>query len=102
MFAAQLPDGGRWRLDYHLPNRERYRSMGSPTSRYGTQGRYDLRLVSADGPAVTLEFDASIAAPGWNHVGDFDLPSGAVRLIVSNQTDGEVVIADAIRWLPVP
>ena len=101
VFTAHLPDGGRWRLDYHLPNRERYRSMGTPTSRYGTQGRYDLRLVSADGPVI-LEFDASIAAPGWNHVGDFDLPSGPVRLVVSNQTEGEVVIADAIRWLPVP
>ena len=48
-----------------------------------------------------IEFDGSIAAEGWNHLGDFDLQSPHVALVVTDQTDGEVVVADAIRWRPL-
>ena len=63
-------------------------------------GRYDL-TVSAGQRAWSLEFDSSAAERGWNDLGTFDLSAGTVRLRVSDATDGESVIADAIRWIPV-
>ncbi len=59
------------------------------------------------GPAGTrrkstrIEFDGRDAVAGWNHLGDFDLESPQVSLVVTDRTDGEVVVADAIRWRPI-
>ena len=46
----------------------------------------------------TLDFDADLGETGWNKLGEYDVPGGQTRLEVSNVTNGEVVIADAIRW----
>ena len=120
-FTARLPHAGRWRLDYHLPS-------GAPRNRAGQRrvavtigagsvnvdvgdfwqerrGPYDMRLI-ADGTRSKIEFDGAAAAGGWNNLGEFELDTGEVRLVVSNKSIGEngdayTVVADAIRWLPV-
>ena len=113
-FAAQLPHAGRWRLDYHLPGAEVAELEGSVGMliRWARAthklGRYEMALLentAAETPAsetrTPLEFDGSIAEEGWNHIGDFDLQSTNVALVVTDRTDGDVVIADAIRWRPL-
>ena len=100
-FAADLPAGGQWRLDYHLPGA----SVSEGDSRRSFEwmrfndsfGSYDIR-VTAGGREQAVTFDAATAVPGWNDLGIFDLPAGAVQLSVSDKTTGEVVVADAIRW----
>ena len=52
----------------------------------------------AGGERRKLEFDASAAESGWNSLGEFELPVGEARVLVSDETSGRVVIADAIRW----
>ena len=110
IFTAQLPTG-RWRLDYHLPEL-RYTNasvrVGRAASvvtnverRTGWQyGSYDMRITTA-AEETSVEFDGAAAEPGWNRIGDYDLPGGEVRLVISNQTSGDYVIADAVRWQPV-
>lgn len=98
VFTVHLPSGGRWRLDYHMPGRTVRGSSGA--GKYDDQGRYDMR-VEADGAETAIEFDASVAELGWNHLGDFPLGPGDVRVVVRNRTSGRSVIADAIRWRPV-
>ena len=98
VFEADLPSPGRWQLDYHVPNRH---SMGPnlfPT--YGALGSFDMTLV-ADGRRSRVDFDGAVAEAGWNKVGEFDLTSTDVRVEVSSQTDGAMVVADAIRWVPM-
>ena len=98
VFTVELPSEGRWRRDYHLPGRTAGGLSGGTA--YEDQGRYDMRL-EAGGEETVLEFDASAAELGWNHLGDFALMSGQARLVVSNLTSGQFVIADAVRWRPV-
>ena len=108
IFAATLPTAGRWRLEYHLPS-TRQVSVAIGFSGRGTnieqssqpmrgQRSYDMRLA-AGGEERALEFDAGAAEPGWNRIGDYDLPAGEALLSVSNETDGNMVMADAIRWV---
>ena len=118
-FAARLPAPGRWRLHYHLPGTEFVELEGSismlirevqATHQFG---RYEMTLVErlgaeqgadAGGPGekhTPIEFDGGIAEAGWNYLGDFDLQSIDVSLVVTDRTDGEVVVADAIRWRPL-
>ena len=95
-FAATLPSTGRWRLDYHLPvDPEKGGGFA------GRQGPYDTKLVIGE-HQQPVEFDASIAEQGWNHMGDFQVDSPDVRVEVSNlASSGFVIYADAIRWTPV-
>lgn len=109
IFSATLPQAGMWQLSYHSPfvgGKARKRKKDNARSERmgwgsGSElGRYDLTL-SAGQRAWPLEFDASAAERGWNDLGTFDLTAGTVRLSISDATEGESVIADAIRWIPV-
>ena len=103
VFAAQLPAPGRWRLDYHLPDRHLPALAGYPASTralFGSLGTFDMKLV-ADGEQIHIEFDGKAAEIGWNNLGEFEIASPQVRVTISSRTDAEMVVADAIRWLPV-
>ena len=111
VFTSQLPTG-RWRLEYHLPEL-RSTSASVRVGRIGgvvtdvqrrtgwRYGSYDMRIITVAGEETSVEFDGAAAEPGWNRIGDYDLPGGEVRLVVSNETSGDYVIADAVRWQPV-
>jgi len=56
-----------------------------------------FELVAGD-VRQTVKYDARTAVSGWNDIGTFELPAGPVSLEVSDSTDGNVVVADAVRW----
>ena len=101
LFTANLPTSGRWRLDFHLPDPQPPGWGWPPGSRsYAALGTFDMKLL-ADGETTPLLFDGAVAKTGWNKVAEFDLAATQVRLEISSRTDGEMVIADAIRWVPL-
>ena len=57
--------------------------------------------MRAGGKDTTIGFDGASAEVGWNRIGEYELRASEVRLEVSSQTDGEMVVADAIRWIRV-
>ena len=111
-FSTVLPEAGRWRVDYFLPDLDvgystRTRSpfqltasleFTSPDNQGRQLGNYDMR-ISGGGSVHPVEFDASAAEPGWTTLGRFDLEAGEVTLAVTNRTDGRTVVADAVRWV---
>ena len=112
-FATRLPHAGRWRLHFHLPGAEFVELAGSVNSSVRFEravhqlGSYEMTLVQHSDEATArdertpIEFDGSIAEAGWNRLGDFDLHSPNVSLTVTDRTNGDVVVADAIRWEPL-
>ena len=106
VFSTELPEAGEWRLDYHMPlvkqsSESKFRSRGQPQALLANLGDYDMVLEFGEGEEQPVAFDASDAEDGWNDLGRFDLPRGPVRLVVSNRSSGELVLADAVRWRPV-
>ena len=67
----------------------------------GGNGRDEHDAGGAGRKSTRIEFDGRDAVAGWNHLGDFDLESPQVSLVVTDRTDGAVVVADAIRWRPI-
>ncbi len=109
VFTADLPHAGRWRLELHLPALTTQRNSAAPAPGFqisvatglgGSVGTYALTLI-AGGDERSLEFDGGAAEVGWNTLGEFDLPGGAARVVVSDESSGRIVIADAVRWQPV-
>ena len=102
VFSAELARG-RWRLDFHIPRDPLPQLPGAEyvePSFIGHLGRYEMWLRTAGGD-TSIEFDGSAAAQGWNRLGVFELAGGPVSVVVSHRTTGDLVIADAVRWLPV-
>ena len=107
VFSCDLPVSGRWRLDYHFPDF----AIAEPVGRsradvvVGTTlvqqtyepGSLHLRLVAAD-REVEVDLDRFIGPTGWRLVGEFAMERGGVDVVVSNQSTGPFVFADAIRW----
>ena len=91
VFNAELPESGSWELEYFLPPPP---SHAASRAKLGTWG---LTLVDGSGERP-IQFDARGGEHGWNSLGTFEIAAGDVRLVVSNKTDGDYVVADAIRW----
>jgi len=95
VFTAEIPSSGRWELSFYLPAKQRSGLMSSNRDR-GT-----WKLVIDDGTGTQpIDFEAETHDSGWNSLGVFDIADGAVRVIVTDETEGEYVLADAIRWTP--
>jgi hypothetical protein len=94
-FAAVLPHGGSWEVEYHVPGWRR-----GPAGKTGpSRGKWQL-AIEGGSAQQTASLDADAASVGWNSVGRFDLAAGDVKVRVSDETDGEYVQADAIRFRP--
>jgi len=91
-FTAEVPRGGAWELEIHLPHKERFRRARS-------WGVWALTVSDASGD-YEVAFDAGAAERGWSLVETFELAGGEVSVSLSDETEGQVVVADAVRWRP--
>ena len=126
IYRAELPADGRWRVELHVPSlsplpagatsvrREvRVGDGGGDAGRGGAAddrgvrvsvnlglnlGTYDLELRNG-GVSRPIDFDAAAAGTGWAVLGDFDLAGGATELVLSDETSGRAVAADAVRFV---
>ena len=68
--------------------------------RQQNQGSYLLTIHHDDG-VDDVEIDVANAEEGWNLIGNFYLSTGPTKVELSNKTDGNMVIADAVRWVKI-
>lgn len=90
-FSTDLPESGKWSLDYYFPYRYPY---------WTQYGRYNFVLRDESGE-FEIDIDAN-SLHGWNHLGTFDMEGTEVHLdLVSVDPPGSLRAADAIRWQQV-
>jgi len=99
VFSVELPEGGAWRLDYHLPGRFDWRNPGEALQ-HEDLGDFSI-MLSINGDHTPLAFDGPTAHQGWNDLGVYDLGPGTVDVYVSSTREQHVAVADAIRFTPV-
>ena len=113
-FDTSVPESGRWRLEYHLPDARAltvatgiFVAAGANVqvntgSRRGRQRYSDFVLyVVNNGNSTPIDIDGSDMRSGWNRISEFDLTDGEVRVAVSTQNANGTVAADAIRWTSI-
>ncbi len=93
VFTAVIDQAGPWDLELHLP----WKQNMMPGRKWGT---YHLVVTDSYGDEHEIQFDSMAAPLGWSLAGSMDLPEGKTTLTISNKTDGQFVVADAIRWSP--
>lgn len=89
VFGAQIPESGRWRLDYHFPNFGERRWMEN--------GEYELNIAD-DTVSNSASIKSADLKRGWQEIGVFDLNAGTVRVEFVGGSEIWIAILDAIRW----
>ena len=103
VFTTNINQTGKWDLELYIPSRQDvipniyWEQYLMPGKRLGT---YNLLVTDGNGGQHKIKFDPKKAPSGWNPVGNIDLPKGETTVTISNKTDGDYVVADAIRWSP--
>jgi hypothetical protein len=94
VFTAEVTHSGSWDLEIHIP--PKYNAF--PGRKWGG---WNLLITDSNGNQHKTKFDSDAASQAqWNIVGNFEIPEGEISVTLSNQTDGQFVVADAIRWSP--
>ncbi|MCK5368168.1 MAG: hypothetical protein KAQ62_06430, partial [Cyclobacteriaceae bacterium] len=116
IWNANIKQTGMHEIYYfvgRLPVRGRGRQGGATGGRGGTsggqsggnqdqqnEGSYMLTVFHDDGEEQVI-LDVVKAEEGWNLLGNYYLSQGPTKVILSNETEGNLVIADAIKWVKV-
>ena len=114
-FTVSLPHDGLWNLDFYVP-RDAFGRRNAAIKTFFDYDWYRTRAADPNAPdehyTLTIrdgetewdeEFDVANAIIGWNDIGEFELSSTEVEVLVNNWAGHEeiMVFADAIRWAPV-
>jgi hypothetical protein len=100
IFTAEIPRSGQWELEYFVPQMRGPGPGGGGGRRGSGPGTWNL-AVADSAETRDLTFDVAGSETGWNSLGSFDITEGEVRVVVSDETDGPWVLADAVRWIAV-
>ena len=92
IFRTDLPKDGTWDLEIYIPMKGVF-----PGKEWG---KWHAVVTDSNGDKNQVVFDSKAGIEGWNLVGRPDLPRGETAVELSNLTDGDIVVADAIRWTP--
>lgn len=93
-YIGKLPVRGRGR-----PGGGGQRGQGGNTQQQEKNyGSYHFMVFHDDGEDDVI-IDVDKAEEGWNFLGTYYLSSGPAKVVLSNETDGKLVAADAVKWV---
>jgi len=95
-FTADIGKSGHYDVYYYVSK------ISSPWGRHRHEeadyGKYHFLIYNDDGVEET-ELDLNSAEEGWSYLGSYYISAGDARVELTNQSEGRVVIADAVKWV---
>ncbi|HUV35989.1 MAG TPA: hypothetical protein VMX58_03515 [Patescibacteria group bacterium] len=93
-WTAAIPESGTYEVYYYVSKIRRPWGRGSGDK----LGQYHFGVAHDDGvDDVVLDIDE--AENGWNYLGTYYLSSGEASVRLTNESNGLMVIADAVKWV---
>ncbi len=83
-----------WYGDLSLPGRWRERWGGGNLE----SGEKEFKIYHADG-IDEFALDLDMAEEGWNMIGSYRLKAGEARIELSDEGEGTLITADAVKWV---
>jgi hypothetical protein len=87
-----LPEAGSYDVYYHIDH------VNTGWRRNNRSPNYNLTIYHDQG-ADKVDHSTENTEPGWNYIGTFYISSDTGRVDLSNKSNGEIVFADAVKWV---
>ena len=120
-WKALLPEAGFYDISVYIPSsamvarpdrsRGRRGQEGNRSQGQGNQGRgpvfadqgYEYHYtISSSAGSEELVFTLVNIEEGWNKIGSFYFPADTAAVMLSNETNGKRIFADAVKWVLKP
>jgi len=95
IWQAQIQQSSIYDIYFHSTKRVVRRN-----DRQENSGTYAFNIFTDDG-IEKVELQADQMEDGWNFLGAFFISKGNAKVELSNKTGGDVVFADAVKWVQV-
>ncbi|MBA7570325.1 hypothetical protein ES708_12074 [subsurface metagenome] len=105
-WSTEIPKSGRYNIYFYIPEMEQVHMVGGRgRGRGDNRGRrqsaandFHVKVYHDDGvDEITLEMGG--ASSGWLPLGTFFLSEGTAKIELTDQTKGQLVYADAVKWI---
>lgn len=93
-WVADLTESGQYAVYYYAEN---FPMRGGRRGRSGFVQDFHFTIRHDDGEEA-VEWDSE-SADGWNYLGTFYFSQGEAKVELSNQSNGRIVLADAVKWV---
>jgi len=91
-WKAALPGKGSYDVYFHVDR------VNVGWRRNNRASNYNLSIYHDQG-VDKIDHSTENTDPGWNYIGTWYISSDTARVDVSNETNGEMVFADAVKWV---
>ncbi len=99
-WTAQIPSNGQYDVFFHIARIPGFFRERSGSGSRGRQNIGEFRLkVHHDDGVEDVTIDAAKAEPGWLLLCSHYFSSGDARVEISNESNGRIVYADAVKWV---
>ena len=98
-WTAELPEGGYYEIAVWNAKQPNVRYIIGTADGGEKRAERDYRYIVRYGEEEeTVAIDLEPEENGWVPLGHFDLPAGEVNITLTDETTGEYVIADAVKF----
>ncbi len=93
VWEGELPESGNYTVMVHIP-----RMMMRGMRRGGDLIKDFHFVVKHDDGSESIQVDAA-SADGWTNLGSFYFSAGKAQVELSDESNGRIVFADAVKWV---
>lgn len=93
-WETDIPVDGLYQVFVYVPDPEDFRRGHDSGSNFGVQ---KYTIYHADGEDK-IEIDFSKARPGWNYLETYYFKTGTAKVVLTDNSGGRMVLADAVKW----
>ncbi|KAA3612492.1 MAG: hypothetical protein D8M58_20215 [Calditrichaeota bacterium] len=93
-WVADIPEDAFYQVYVHVPDKSDFRRGRRGGESFGVQ---KYIIYHSDGEDE-IELDFSEAEPGWNYMETYYFKEGQGKVVLTDDSDGRMVVADAVKW----
>lgn len=93
-WETDIPVDGLYQVFVYVPDPEDFRQGRGRGNNFGIQ-KYTIYHAEGEDD---IEIDFSKAKPGWNYLETYFFKTGTAKIVLTDNSGGRMVLADAVKW----
>jgi len=94
-WTANLPESGNYSVYVYVINKHSF----GPRDNFSENFKDIQYIVYHDDGTDEVSIDWSSAETGWNLIGSYYFSQGNSKIMITDKSDGKIIVADAVKWV---